>query len=55
MNRQPPISPLTNLNDACVFHSISSIVAKIDYHTKEQLHVAVTQAFQELPVETLEI
>jgi hypothetical protein len=55
MNRQPPKSPCTNLNDACVFHSISSIVAQIDYHTKEQLHVAVTQAFQDLQVETLEM
>ena len=39
--RQPAKSPITNMLDMCVFHSVSSIVARLDYRTKEQLHATV--------------
>jgi hypothetical protein len=53
--RQPAKSPCTNMLDMAVFHAVSSIVARHDYQNKEQLHVAVEQAFNELPTETLDM
>jgi hypothetical protein len=53
--RQPAKSPCCNMLDMAVFHSISSIVARTDYTSKEMLHVAVESAFKELPAATLEM
>ena len=53
--RQPAKSPCTNMLDMAVFHAVSSIVARNDYQNKEQLHVALEQAFNKLPTGTLDM
>ena len=51
--RQPPKSPCSNMLDMAVFHSMSALVAQVDYETKEELVAAVDNAWATLKPETL--
>ena len=51
--RQPPKSPCTNMLDMAVFNSMAAYVAQHDYENKRDLHAAVLEAWDALPVSTL--
>lgn len=51
--RQPPKSPVSNMLDMAVFHSMSSLVAEVDYENKNELVAAVHDAWAVLDPETL--
>jgi hypothetical protein len=51
--RQPPKSPCSNMLDMAVFHSMSALVAQVDYETKDELVAAVQDAWAVLKPSTL--
>lgn len=51
--RQPPKSPCSNMLDMAVFHSMSALVAQVDYETKDELVAAVDDAWACLSPDTL--
>ena len=51
--RQPPKSPCSNILDMAVFHSMSALVAQMDYETKDELVAGVQDAWAVLKPSTL--
>ena len=51
--RQPSKSPCSNMLDMAVFHSMSALVAQVDYETKDELAAAVVDTWAMLEPATL--